>query len=157
MRGDFPKVQWRKIVCNNLGSLKWVFILRLEALGRLPTKDRLMHWGVVDNQTCPMCASQLESISHLFFQCDVCALVWNKLLQWQRIDRTTIIWSYELRWAEGNAKGRSSSAEIFTMTLAACVYHFWIERNQRVFQNKQVDPKSIIRRIIQEILRSLKI
>lgn len=62
-----------------------VFILRLAALGRLPTKDRLIHWGVVDNQILPMCASQAENISHLFFRCDVSAQVWGKILQWQRI------------------------------------------------------------------------
>lgn len=42
MRGDFPKVQWKKLVCNNFGSLKWIFILRLAAHGRLATRDRLM-------------------------------------------------------------------------------------------------------------------
>lgn len=151
MRGDFPKVQWRKMVCNNYGSPKGIFIFRLAAHGRLPTKDRLMNWGIVDNQICPLCASQTESISHLFFQCEVSAQVWNSLLQWQQIARKNMSWPEEQKWAEIHANGRSLGAELYRMTLAACVYHLWIERNQRVYQAKHTDHRSIVRRIIQEV------
>ncbi|XP_070040460.1 uncharacterized protein [Nicotiana tomentosiformis] len=131
MRGDFPKVQWRKIVCNNLGSEKWIFILRLAAHGKLATKDRLMKWGVISGQECPLCLTQNESINHIFFQCDMSIQVWCKLLQWQGINRAAMPWLEELKWAEDYARGRSATAEIYRMTLASGVYHLWIERNQR--------------------------
>lgn len=38
--GVFSKVLLRRLVCNNYGILKWIFI-RLAVLGRLTTKDRL--------------------------------------------------------------------------------------------------------------------
>ncbi|XP_070040194.1 uncharacterized protein [Nicotiana tomentosiformis] len=123
----------------------------LAARGRLAIKDRLMQWGITDNQVCPMCTSQVESISHLFFKCQISTQVWNQQLKWQKIARTTMAWPKELNWAENHAKGRSASAEIYRMTLAACVYHIWIERNNRVFQDKQTDHKSIVRKIIQEV------
>lgn len=81
MRGDFPKVQWKKLVCNNFGSPKWIFILRLAAHSRLVTRDRLMNWGIIGNQECPLCAAQPETIAHLFFKCDISAYIWNQLLK----------------------------------------------------------------------------
>ncbi|XP_070036046.1 uncharacterized protein [Nicotiana tomentosiformis] len=120
IKDDFPKVHWRKLVCNNFGAPEWIFILRLAAHGRLATKDRLMQWGITDNQ-------------------------------WQKIARTAISWPEELNLVENYAKGRSASAEIYRMTLAASVYHIWIERNHTVFQDKQKDHKSIVRKIIQEV------
>lgn len=41
MLGTFTKVSWRRLICNNHGSPKWLFIVRLVVLGRLYTKDRL--------------------------------------------------------------------------------------------------------------------
>ncbi|KAG5586506.1 hypothetical protein H5410_046940 [Solanum commersonii] len=41
LRGDFPKVEWWKLTCNNDGGPKWLFILQLAMLGKLYTKDQL--------------------------------------------------------------------------------------------------------------------
>ncbi|KAG5630872.1 hypothetical protein H5410_002589 [Solanum commersonii] len=32
-KSDLPKVNWRKMVCNNMGCLKWKFILWLALKG----------------------------------------------------------------------------------------------------------------------------
>ncbi|XP_060184319.1 uncharacterized protein LOC132614001 [Lycium barbarum] len=44
LRGSFPKVSWRKLVCNNYGAPKWTFILYLTLHKRLYTRHRLLKW-----------------------------------------------------------------------------------------------------------------
>ncbi|XP_016506048.1 uncharacterized protein LOC107823861 [Nicotiana tabacum] len=41
IRGEFARVSWRKLVCNNAGLPKWIFTVFLAAHRRLLTKDRL--------------------------------------------------------------------------------------------------------------------
>ncbi|XP_075076376.1 uncharacterized protein LOC142163027 [Nicotiana tabacum] len=151
MRGVFTKVSWRKLVCNNLGASKWIFILGLVAHEKLLTRDKLIQWGMEVPLACPLCNTRNESISHLFFQCDMSSYIWKKVLAWQGISRMVMDWQEELKWAEVYARGRRVEAEIYRMTLAASVYYIWKEKNQRVFQSMQSDPKHIMKQIIQEI------
>jgi len=44
LRGKFQKVSWRRLVYNNSGLPRWIFILRVAALERLNIRDRLVKW-----------------------------------------------------------------------------------------------------------------
>ncbi|XP_059291162.1 uncharacterized protein LOC132044673 [Lycium ferocissimum] len=144
-------MSWRKLVCNNGGLPRWIFILRLAALGRLQTRDRLFKWGITTDQICPVCDKEPESLNHLFFVCEVSAEIWQKLLNWIGIRKVPTHWTEELGWAELNAKGRNPQAEVYRMMLAAAVYYVWRERNARVFQSQRQSPQAIIKLIIQDI------
>lgn len=67
--GVFPKMNWRKLVCNNLGCSKWIFMLRLAIVGKLATNDRLAKWGINTDKLCGMCNQTEKSLHNLFFQC----------------------------------------------------------------------------------------
>ncbi|XP_060188663.1 uncharacterized protein LOC132617631 [Lycium barbarum] len=123
LRGQFQKMSWRKLVCNNGGLPRWIFILRLAALGRLQTRDRLFKWGITTDQICPVCDREPESLNHLFFVCDVSAEIWQKLLNWIGIRKVPTHWTEELGWAELNAKGRNPQAKVYRMMLTAAVYY----------------------------------
>uniref|UniRef100_A0A0V0HDQ0 Putative ovule protein n=1 Tax=Solanum chacoense TaxID=4108 RepID=A0A0V0HDQ0_SOLCH len=107
LRGQFQKVSWRRLVCNNSGLPRWIFILRLAALGRLNTRDRLVKWGVTTNQMCPLCENKPECLNHLFFVCEVSTEVWKQLLKWIGITKVPAQLSEELKWAAVHAKGRN--------------------------------------------------
>lgn len=47
LQGVFQKVTWRKLICNNHGSSKWMFILWLAILEILYTRDGLVQWEFV--------------------------------------------------------------------------------------------------------------
>ncbi|XP_070042036.1 uncharacterized protein [Nicotiana tomentosiformis] len=128
MQGKFQKVSWRKLVSNNHGLPKWIFILRLEIQDRLATKERLARW---------------ESLQTKYAH--------SQLLHWQGIQRTKKDWREELKWIEKVAKGKSRGAAICRMVLAAAVYHIWQERNNVIFQKKRRSTNVILRLIIQEI------
>jgi len=44
MLGDYPKVDWRGLICRNLARPKAIFILWLQIQNRLLTTDRLLKW-----------------------------------------------------------------------------------------------------------------
>ncbi|XP_059316768.1 uncharacterized protein LOC132067517 [Lycium ferocissimum] len=130
---------------------KWIFILNLAAQRRLLTRDRLASWGITQDVMCPLCNDENETLNHLFFTCSYAASIWEKLLQWQGMARPILGWVDELHWATTNAQGNSATAAVYRMTLAACVYQVWKERNLRIFENKSRPPAPILRMIIQEV------
>ncbi|KAK4736875.1 hypothetical protein R3W88_000572 [Solanum pinnatisectum] len=131
LRGEYPKVEWRKLVCNTIACPKWSLILYLTLQGRLLTKKRLIACGSVDNTKCILCEDGNENIEHLFFSCPYSRQVWQKILQWQNIQKQASRWNEEQRWAHDHYKGNSPEAKIFRTTLAASVYNIWQERNHR--------------------------
>ena len=44
MLGDYPKVDWRGLICRNLARPKAIFILWLQIQNRLLTTDWLLKW-----------------------------------------------------------------------------------------------------------------
>lgn len=68
IREDFPKMSWRRLVCDNKGVPKWVFILFLALHRRLQTKDRLACWVSLKDILCPLCQEENEEIDHMLFQ-----------------------------------------------------------------------------------------
>lgn len=147
----FEKVPWRRVIWNNFGAPKWIFILRLAAWERLYTKDRLTTWEICINQDCSLCSSEIETTSHLFFKCPYSAAIWENLLKQQGIRRSTLSWQDEFKWMASNYKGKNAGAHVFRMTVAGSVYQIWKERNQRIFQGNCKSTEAIIRIIIQEI------
>jgi len=43
---------------------------------KLPTKDKLHQWGILQNNTCVLCNLYPEAISRLFFDCRYTSYIW---------------------------------------------------------------------------------
>ncbi|XP_049414811.1 uncharacterized protein LOC125877612 [Solanum stenotomum] len=137
LRGVFSKVTWRRLVCNNKGSPKWIFMLRLAIHAKLLTKAKLLKWGVVQDAECSFCNTTKESVAHLMFECNISAGVWKRLLViWQGVTRQTLNWQGEVLWASTHHKRKTPDA-VYRMTMASAVYHIWQEQNARLFKQKQ--------------------
>ncbi|XP_075098979.1 uncharacterized protein LOC142175873 [Nicotiana tabacum] len=128
MHGEFPKMTWRKLVCNNQRLPKWIFILRLIIQQRLATKERLARWGIISEQTCSLCQRENETVPHLFFDCEISGDIWQHLLKWQGIQRTKKAWQEELTWLEQFGKGKSGGAAIIKKTDISDLYFNLIEK-----------------------------
>ncbi|XP_049414575.1 uncharacterized protein LOC125877274 [Solanum stenotomum] len=150
MRGEFPKVEWRRFICNNAAPPRWTFILYLALNERLQTRERLAAWGIVDDLRCVLCSSGMDSSEHLFFVCKYSATLWRKILQWMHIDRQVLGWKEKITWALRHFKGKHALVEIFRMALAASIYAVWQERNNRIIQNKLRPVGVLIRKIVHE-------
>uniref|UniRef100_A0A5B6ZUN8 Reverse transcriptase zinc-binding domain-containing protein n=1 Tax=Davidia involucrata TaxID=16924 RepID=A0A5B6ZUN8_DAVIN len=58
---------------------RFSLILWLLVLDRLPTRDKLLNWGVVTTPSCLLCSANLESSDHLFFKCPLSSSVWFRV------------------------------------------------------------------------------
>ncbi|XP_070057541.1 uncharacterized protein [Nicotiana tomentosiformis] len=151
LRGDYPKVSWRRLICSNSGYPKWIFRLQLTALERPYTRDRLSKWGVITKLIYPLCDNDDESIEHLFFKCHLSAALWDKMLTWMKINRGPMGWNQELAWIVTNANAKDTKAGIYRLTMTGCVYYLWHERNLRIFQKKSRSVEVLSRLITQGV------
>ncbi|XP_059310959.1 uncharacterized protein LOC132062399 [Lycium ferocissimum] len=81
-REDYLEVPWIRLIWNNVGAPKWVFIMYLALHRRLQTKDRIASWANIENLDCPLCQDKLKEIDHTLFKCEYARRVWEKLLVW---------------------------------------------------------------------------
>lgn len=133
LRGDKPKVTWRKIFYGNLVRLRAKFILWMTCLDRLPTKDRLHRFGVVTDSKCVFCGL-IETCDHLFFECATTKKVWADILRWISIMRIPGGWHSELQWICQLTNGKGRKISLQKIALAEVVYAIWTCRNKIIFQ-----------------------
>lgn len=125
LSGDFPKVSWKKLICNTQANPKQIFILFLAIQERMYTKNRLIKWGIRNDTICATCEVEQESHQHLFFNCCISAKVWMYILKWLGIRRSPVGWREEISWARMQANAKNSLVEIYRMSLACTTYHIW--------------------------------
>ncbi|XP_056690291.1 uncharacterized protein [Spinacia oleracea] len=149
MLGQFPKITWRRLLCNNLDSPKSLFILWLVVQGRLPTKDRLQHWGISTDGMCILCGTELETLQHLFFQCSYSGQVCgSKFCSYLRFRALILVLIRRFSLLSKCVRGLLGSVKVFTVVFAEVVYGLWIQRNQRVFAGHNQATDQIVKATI---------
>lgn len=73
------KVNWAKLMWSSSNIPRHSFIYWLALQGKLLTKNKLLHWKVVDTNMCVLCKSDSETIEHLFFDCALSKVVWEQV------------------------------------------------------------------------------
>lgn len=148
LRGQYPNMEWKKLICNNQENNKWKFILFLSINGRLSTKDRLDKWGIHTNLVCALCEEAPESYHHLFFTFLVSTSVWKKVLAW-KVTQKQLGVEWRISWAITHVKAKSTTTEILRISLASIFYHLWMEKNYRTFQLQKRTYGVLLRMIVQ--------
>lgn len=82
---------------------------------------------------CSFCNGS-ESHDHLFFNCPFTSQVWAQILSLINVSWPTRSW---MSWIDhmSTIKGKSIKTLITKLVFITSVYHIWIERNLRKFQN----------------------
>ncbi|KHN42750.1 hypothetical protein glysoja_030233, partial [Glycine soja] len=96
--------------------------------GRLPTKDRLLRFGMLGDKICCFCEGP-ESHDHLFFGCSVLGDVWKQVLEWIQVKHHPQEWNEELKWIIRHGKGKGHKASILKLAVTETVYGIWKYRN----------------------------
>ncbi|GJQ99216.1 RNA-directed DNA polymerase, eukaryota, reverse transcriptase zinc-binding domain protein [Tanacetum coccineum] len=77
-----PCTAWLKVLPRKVNVFIWRFIL-----DRLPTRLNLSLRGIeIPSIECPICNSGMESIDHIFFDCEVASNIWRMVRVWTNID-----------------------------------------------------------------------
>ncbi|GFS32294.1 hypothetical protein Acr_00g0021820 [Actinidia rufa] len=139
------KLAWPKLVWNGSIIPRHSFILWLGLKDRLLTKDKLRDF--IEDQSCPLCSSQNETLDHLFFHCNIGNQIWATVKSWLRISRTMQTLKAAVKWMIKEARGTGFPAKIKRIGLACTVYYIWEARKKRLFEDKIEQPEAISRRI----------
>lgn len=130
LRPQAPKVQWRRVVCNNMASPRSIFITWLALLNRLYTKDRMILWHF---PTCVLCQKENENVQHLFFQCDFARAVWQGVLRQLHICRRPQSLDDEVKWVAQRRRRTDRRSRLIVMCFSEVIHAVWLQRNAHVF------------------------
>ena len=61
-------------------------LVLLAIRGRLNTRDRLVRFGLHEEERCVLCTKANESHNHLFFEYEFSSKIWNSLLCKSELD-----------------------------------------------------------------------
>ena len=141
---------WNRLFCGNPARPRALMTLWQVCHGRLPTKDRLLRFGMLGDKICCFCEGP-ESHDHLFFGCSVLGDVWKQVLEWIQVKHHPQEWNEELKWIIRHGKGKGHKASILKLEVTETVYGIWKYRNAKIFE-EIVDNTNIVDYIIDNIV-----
>lgn len=144
-------VPWYRSVWFQSGIPKHAFHSWVTVLGRLPTRDRLLRWGMTVPATCLLCGTDDESRDHLYFTCSYSRTVWDSLFT-QRNFNQPYTFNEVIRWAHYSTPPGKLRI-ICKLIMQATFYAIWNERNKRLHTSVARDT-ILITREIQVILKA---
>ncbi|XP_016446187.1 uncharacterized protein LOC107771350 [Nicotiana tabacum] len=119
---------------------------------RLATVDRLAKWGIHVTHSCVLCGGDIEEThDHLYFECPYSQSLWTGMLEWLSYQRKVENWEDEVQWLTTNVNNRNPRKTLLGVVFAAVVYHIWIERNERRFQNQRREVKDRAKDIVMQV------
>ncbi|XP_060210989.1 uncharacterized protein LOC132638012 [Lycium barbarum] len=121
---QFPKVNWKSLTMVQGEIPKHQFILWMAIQERLATVDRLEKWGIQVPPDCVLCnTKEMETFTHLFFDCAYARSMWKSLLQCLGMMRQITTWETEIQWLSSRVKQGKAGTHIIGWLFGACVYH----------------------------------
>ncbi|KAG2302208.1 hypothetical protein Bca52824_030859 [Brassica carinata] len=145
LRQRSPIVEWHEVVWFREEIPRCSFITWLTVLQRLPTRDRLISWGLTVPDTCVLCFSHVESHQHLFFECSYAAAIWSMFCSRFISSPPSDISSSVSMCLNYNGIYPSQVKIIMKLLLQVIVYSLWRERNGRIFRDLSHQPMGLFR------------
>ena len=135
IRTPLPSVQWHSVVWFKEEIPRCSFISWTAFLGRLPTRDRLISWGISVPPGCVLCSSADETHDHLFFECTFASATWlrfcGRYMAAPPASLTAVVDMCR------NLQGPHAQRAVIILKLLSQViaYNLWRERNARIFKD----------------------
>ncbi|XP_050916380.1 uncharacterized protein LOC127131506 [Lathyrus oleraceus] len=132
LRGTKEQMDWIKILCRNNARPRAKFTLWMMLNGKLPTKERLMKFRLINSSICCFC-DNYESVDHLFFAYARFNNIWRGILLPMGIRRNPENWHEEKTWLIRETKKRGGKKKILRVAIEETVYELWRSRNDKFF------------------------
>ncbi|XP_013705347.1 uncharacterized protein LOC106409230 [Brassica napus] len=133
LKNHAQTVPWKGAIWNSGGVPRHSFHAWLVTLNRLPTRDRLLSWGLAVPATCLLCNQGDESRDHLFFSCTFSSELW--IHHARRTETTPSTgWNDSLNHMQ-SLPGPPWRRKLQLIVWQAVIYSIWQERNARLHCN----------------------
>lgn len=147
LRISTPEVDWYDTVWFKEEIPRCSFITWLSMLGRLPTKDRLLSWGVSVPAACVLCSNGIESHQHIFFECSYSVDVWSRFCGRFITSPPPDLPAIVALIANYQGQFPSQVKPLLKLILQVIIYNLWREHNARIFKNVSLPPGSFFKKV----------
>ncbi|XP_009110780.2 uncharacterized protein LOC103836290 [Brassica rapa] len=147
LRQRSPVVPWCNLVWFKEAVSRFSFVSWMTVLARLPTRDRLISWGMTVPAACTLCSSGLESHAHMFFNCTFSSAVWSHFAGWMFSTPPVSLDSVITIIDRPYIASCPGAATVIKLLAQVIVYCLWNERNHRIFRQVSSTEAAIISRV----------
>ncbi|XP_048637647.1 uncharacterized protein LOC125610035 [Brassica napus] len=134
LRGRIEEVRWAQVVWPKRRIPRHSFHTWMIVQNRLPTRDRMIGWGLQVSHTCLLCNTAAESRDHLFWECNFTFQLLTMIAGRCRI-RPSRNWECSLAQMISLATPNPATS-LSLLAWQAALYWTWNERNQRLHANQ---------------------
>lgn len=134
LRGSGVVEPWTKAIWTSRAIPRQSFHGWLVALNRLPTRDRLIGWGLQTHALCLLCNNCDESRDHLYWECSFSFDLWSTIANRCCISPTRT-WDTNLNQMSTLSLPPPARA-LALLGWQATLYWIWNERNQRLHASR---------------------
>ncbi|XP_016164319.1 uncharacterized protein LOC107606819 [Arachis ipaensis] len=143
---SFTRSIWKGLVPPRVELFVWFGLT-----GRVNTKERLCRFGAINQEDslCVLCKMGDENVHHLFLGCNFSWQVWGA---W--ISHVGLHWIYPgtvkehfQSWTEFSSN--KEERKRWMVCFCAIMWNIWLERNRRIFQNKEKGAQEVISLAVQ--------
>ncbi|XP_058733994.1 uncharacterized protein LOC131605683 [Vicia villosa] len=125
---------WKFKVPSRILCFGWRFLLN-----RIPTRDQLVRRGVLvggSDSVCALCSKEEETLSHLFFLCNISIRIWRRVFMWLDISEDLTIDEFgDFFHFYGKIHCLNKRMIVGTVWLAT-VWVIWLKRNAVIFKKE---------------------
>lgn len=146
-----PPVSWFNSVWFKSRVPKHAFLTWVSVRNRLPTRNRLLNWGMNIPSTCLLCDADNESRNHIFFTCSYAKDVRESFFLRSGLTPPADFEAV-INWVQTMVP-RGKLQTICKLIFQAVMYTLWKERNLRVHSNGK-RTVTALRKEIQLILKA---
>ncbi|GJV55862.1 RNA-directed DNA polymerase, eukaryota, reverse transcriptase zinc-binding domain protein [Tanacetum coccineum] len=144
------KMEWWKVIWFPQNIPRKAFVLWMASKEKLVTQDKLSRWYPNKRWKCPLCLKVEDSHKHLFFDCDYSNTVWievQKILNERDLNNLNEC-MHKLSCLPCK---KSIWSIVRRLCIANTVYHIWVERNSRIFNQMSMSSSNTTQSIIKSV------
>lgn len=134
LRGSGEEAPWAKVLWTSRSIPRQSFHAWLVVQNRIPTRDRLIGWGLQVPPLCLLCNTVDESRDHIYWDCTFSFDVWSAVAGRCRL-RSDRNWERSLEQMISLLKS-SIATSLTLLGWQATMYWIWNERNTRLHNNR---------------------
>ncbi|XP_019095793.1 PREDICTED: uncharacterized protein LOC109130562 [Camelina sativa] len=123
-------------------------------LNRLPTRSRMISWGLQVSPLCCLCATSDETRDHLLLTCNFSESIWNLVQSRLRLTPLQFRdWESLLSWIKLSTA--SSPSVLRKIVSQPTIYAIWKQRNNVLHNSQVIPPAVVFKTINREIINTI--